>query len=62
MTESEKVNHFLKNMKFGRRYRVDERQAELVKDWMRKQPKYDGGVNFSHDWKEIYKVDVSGLK
>jgi hypothetical protein len=57
----EKVNDFLKNMEFGRRYKVDERQAELVKDWMQGR-KYDGGINFSADWKTIYKVDVSMLK
>lgn len=49
-------------MPFDRRYKVTPAQAELVKQWMRKQEKYDGGLNFSGDWKEIYKVDVSMLK
>jgi len=49
-------------MPIGPRYKVSPRQAELVKEWMRKQPKYDGGVSFSADFAEIYKSDITNLE
>lgn len=55
------VNKFLSTMPFDRRYKVTEQQTELIKKWMQDKP-FDGGINFSADWKEIYRVDVSMLK
>ena len=54
------VNKWLDNMPFDKRFKVNERQAELVKQWMQGK-KYDGGINFSSDWGEIYKVDISDI-
>lgn len=48
-------------MPLDRRYKVTEQQTELIKAWMQDKP-FDGGINFSADWKEIYRVDVSMLK
>lgn len=54
------VDQWLRNMPIGRKYKVDERQAEIVKDWMQDK-EYYGGISFNADFSMIYRSDITGF-
>jgi hypothetical protein len=50
---------WLDTMPLNKRFPVEsDEQRETIKQWMRLQPEFDGGISFNADFTQIYKSEM----